>query len=67
LCDLLSCVPNKYITPSVSSAMAVLLYAYVVASLASILPFSHAYILVQPALVTLFFVSSQVLSERPFF
>jgi len=47
--------------------MAVLLYAYVLASLASILPFSHAYILVQPALVTLFFVSSQVLSERPFF
>jgi len=48
--------------------MTVFLYAYVLVSLVFLLPVRTAYTVVQPALVTLFFVTSQVLSdESPFF
>ena len=61
-------VPTKYITLCLSALMAVILYAYVLVSLVCLLPVSNAYTVVQPALVTLFFVTSQVLSvESPFF
>ena len=61
-------VPSKYITRCPSAPMTVLLYAYVLVSLVFLLPVRTAYTVVQPALVTLFFVTSQVLSdESPFF
>jgi hypothetical protein len=61
-------VPRKYIARSSSAPMTVLLYAYVLVSLVFLLPVRNVYTVVQPALVTLFFVTSQVLSnESPFF
>lgn len=61
-------VPSKYITRSPSAPMTELLYVYIMISFVFLLPVRNAYTMVQPALVFLFFVTSQVLSdESPFF